>query len=150
MVSQKWNGHFFEKAQLCALGLRIQLGHDGGRCALPVPASPNFLVFSLSGVHQVNVDFCGCQPSYELEKRVQLLRRRWFPATTSRPQTVFTFECLDTFHELTLQGKTNLYDFYHTLLRKTDNANIRPTIVGTLFFKSSPLLILYDLPVPLS
>ena len=135
MLSQKWNGHFFEKAQLCTLGLRIQLGHDGGHCALPVPTPLNFLVFGLSGVHQVNVDFCGCQLSYELEKRVQLLQRQWFLATKSCPQTVFTFECLDTFHELTLQGNTNLYDFYHMLLHKTNNANIRPTIVSH-FFKS--------------
>jgi hypothetical protein len=70
MVHQKWNGHFFEKAPLSTLGLRIQLGHDGG------------------------------------------------------------------FHELTLQGKTTLYDFYHVLLRKTDNANVHPSIVCILFYTS--------------
>lgn len=101
---------------------------------MAVPASSNFLVFDISGVHQVNVDFCGCRPTYELDKRVQLLRKRWFPATTTRPQTVFTFECLDTFHELTLQGKTTLYDFYHVLLRKTDNANVHPSIVCLFFY----------------
>ena len=47
-----------------------------------------------------------------------------------RPQTVFTFECLETFHELTLQGKTNLYDYYHTLLRLSDNANLSAPIVS--------------------
>lgn len=32
-------------------------------------------------------------------------------------------------HELTLQGKTTLYDFYHTLLRLTDNAKLqKPTV----------------------
>lgn len=131
MVVQRWNGFFFEKAPLCTLGLRIQLGHDGGGCFFPVPGPQHFHVFDLSGVHQVNVDFCGCQ--LELDKRVQLLRKGWFPATTVRPQTVFTFECLDTFHELTLQSKTTLYDFYHVLLRKTDNANIFPSIVSIHF-----------------
>jgi len=29
---------------------------------------------------------------------------------------ILTFECLKTFHELMLQGKTNLYDFYHMLV----------------------------------
>ena len=136
MPHQKWNGHFFEKAPLSTFGLRVQLGHDGGCCSMPVPASSNFLVFDVSGAHQVNVDFCGCRPPYELDKRVQLLQKRWFPATTTRPQTVFTFECLDTFHELTLQGKTTLYDFYHVLLRKTDNANVNPSIVCIFFYTS--------------
>jgi hypothetical protein len=115
------------------MGLRIQLGHDdggGGGCPLPIPGPQNFLVFDVSGAHQVNIDFCGCQPDYELDKRTQLLRKRWFPATTTRPQTVFTFDCLDTFHELTLQGKTSLYDYYHVILRKTDNANVAPSIVS--------------------
>lgn len=62
--------------------------------------------------------------------RTQLLREGWFPATLSRPQTVFTFECLEFFHELTLQGKTSLYDFYHTLIRRSDNAGLSPTIVS--------------------
>lgn len=57
------------------------------------------------------------------------MRKKWFPATLIRPQTVFTFDLLDTFHELTLQGKGNLFDFYHTLLRKTDNAGIEKLIV---------------------
>jgi hypothetical protein len=63
------------------------------------------------------------------DRRTQLLRQEWFPATFTRPNTVFTFDCLDTFHELSLQGKGNLYDFYHSLLRKTDNTNISDSIV---------------------
>ncbi|PPQ72949.1 hypothetical protein CVT25_004565 [Psilocybe cyanescens] len=59
---------------------------------------------------------------------MQLLQKHWFLATTKCSQTAFTFNCLDTFHELTLQGKTNLYDFYHVLLRRTDNANVSPSI----------------------
>ena len=35
------------------------------------------------------------------------------------------------FHEHTLQGKGNLYDFYHVLVLKTDNANVSDTIVST-------------------
>ena len=148
-ISQKWNGNFFEKATLRSLGLRIQLGHDGGCCSLPIPAASNFLVFDISGVHQVHVDFCGCRPIYELNKRVQLLQKQWFPATTTRPQTVFTFDCLDMFHELTLQGKTSLYDFYHVLLRKTDNASVRSSIVSiSLVALVLSLGINRDLAVP--
>jgi hypothetical protein len=92
-------------------------------------AFKGFTVVDISGVHQVNINYCGCNPEHPLDVRIQLLRRQWFPATTSRPQTVFTFHCLNTFHESTLQGKGNLYDFYHMLIRKTDNANIAPSIV---------------------
>ena len=124
------------------LGLRIQLGHNGGRCSLPLPAASNFLVFDISGVHELHVDFCGCRPIYQLDKRIQLLRKRWFPTTTSRPQTVFTFDCLDMFHELMLQGKTTLYDFYHVLLRKTDNANMQRSIVSISFSSLGSLSLL--------
>jgi hypothetical protein len=66
----------------------------------------------------------------------QLLRERWFPATLACPQTVFTFDCLETFHELTLQGKTSLYDYYHTLLRRSDNANLGNPIVSLILLSS--------------
>jgi hypothetical protein len=58
------------------------------------------------------------------------MRARWFPATFNRPKTAFTFDCLDTFHELTLQGKTPVYDFYHMILHKTDNLELQKPIVS--------------------
>ncbi|KIL55653.1 hypothetical protein M378DRAFT_17762 [Amanita muscaria Koide BX008] len=48
----------------------------------------------------------------------------WFPATFERPKTAFTFDMLDLFHKITLQGKTTLYDFYHSILHLTDNLRI--------------------------
>lgn len=123
---------------LSDLGLRVQLGHDGGTCPCPSPGHSLFTVIDISGIHRVQIDYCDCQIEKPLERRVQLLRKGWFPATLDRPQSVITFDCLSTFHESTLQGKGNLYDFYHMLLRKTDNANIQPSIVSeeNLFFKS--------------
>ena len=88
------------------------------------------MVFDTSGIHAVNVDYCDCPGDNPLDRRTQLLRQGWFPVTFSRPNTVFTFDCLDTFHEHTLQGKGNLYDFYNLLLRKTDNANVSDTVVS--------------------
>ena len=130
LPSQKWNGQFFEKTTLAGLGLRIQLGHDGGPCPCPSCGPQNFVVFDLSGAHAINIDYCECTPDKSLEKRLQLLRKRWFPATLARLQTVFTFDCLEFLHELTLQGKVNLFDFYHTILRRTDNACISTTTVS--------------------
>ncbi|KAM6489975.1 hypothetical protein JOM56_014554 [Amanita muscaria] len=125
---EKWNGKFFEKETFSGVGLGVQLGHDGGPCPCPLQGPKHFMVFDTSGVHTINVDYCNCHPTGLLDRRVQLLRRKWFPATFVRPQTAFTFDCLDMFHELTLQGKVNLYDFYHSILRRTDNANIRTFI----------------------
>ena len=119
------------KTSLCSLGLQVQLGHDGLPCLRPSPGPKGFIVFDVSGAHSVNIDYCDCiESDLTIDKRTQLLRKKWFPATTARPHTVFTFDFLSTFHELTLQGKGNLFDFYHTILRKTDNANIQAPIVS--------------------
>ena len=105
------------------------------------------MVFDTSGVHAVNVDYCDCPSPNDniLHWRTQLLRHCWFPVTFSRPNTVITFDCLDTFYEHTLQGKENLYDFYHSLLWKTDNANVSDTIVS-VSFSSHHCLSLMKLP----
>jgi hypothetical protein len=128
-ISQRWTGHFFDRESLRNLGLRLQLGHEGSACPCPSAGPPGFMIFDNSGVHSMNIDYCDCPNDDVPDRRTQLLRQGWFPATFTRPNTVITFDCLETFHELTLQGKVNLYDFYHTLLRKTDNANVFDSIV---------------------
>ncbi|KIJ96214.1 hypothetical protein K443DRAFT_134179 [Laccaria amethystina LaAM-08-1] len=119
---------FFEKDYLGNLGLRIQLGHRGHPCPCPMPGPPSFMVFNTSGVHSVNANYCDCPNDDGPDRRTQLLRLGRFPATFTRPNTAFMFDCLDTFHEHMLQGKGNLYDFYDVLLRKTDNANVSDSI----------------------
>jgi CxC2 like cysteine cluster associated with KDZ transposases len=84
------------------------------------------------GVHRVTVDFCDCT-HYTFHRRMQLLRARWFPATVTRPKTAFTFDVLNTFHELLLQSKTTLYDFYHFILRRTDNLQLGQYTVSRLY-----------------
>ncbi|KAI0245298.1 hypothetical protein BJV78DRAFT_1277455 [Lactifluus subvellereus] len=123
-----WNGHFFAMVTLQSLGLCVQLGHGGAPCPLPSAGPKTFCVFDTTGVHHISVNFCDCQMNGIIHQCTQLLRARWFPATFNRPKTAFTFDCLDTFHELTLQGKTPLYDFYHTVLHKTDNLELNKTV----------------------
>jgi hypothetical protein len=126
-----WDGHFFTVVTLQSIGLRVQLGHGGAPCPLPSQSSESFCIIDTSGFHSVSVDLCGCRVNGVVSTPTQLLRARWFPATFNRPQTAFTFECLDMFHELTLQGKTTLYDYYHTILHKTDNLGLGKTIVSS-------------------
>lgn len=99
---------------------------------MPCPGPSDFMVFDISGVHRVSVDFCGCDHEGELHRRTQMLRARWLPASYNRPKAAFTFDALDAFHELTLQGKTTSFDFYHSILRRTDNAQLDKGIVRFL------------------
>ncbi|TDL16540.1 hypothetical protein BD410DRAFT_816721 [Rickenella mellea] len=124
---QRWTGTFYEKTSLCAIGLRVQLGHGGDTCTKPHASRP-ITVIDTSGIHDVNVDYCECgQSSSGSSPRVQLLRMRWFPATLIRPTTVMTFDALDAFHILTLQSKISFYDFYQALVRRTDGSGVRVT-----------------------
>lgn len=106
------------------MGLRIQLGHTGAACSCPLPGPIDFCVIDITGIHFVAIDFCDCRHEGIVHKRTQLLRAGWFPATFNRPQTVFTFDILSTYHELTLQGKITVYDFYYAIGRISDNAEL--------------------------
>ena len=109
----------------------VNLGHAGDCC--PTPADPQrLLVVDLSGHHTISVRFCKCSKDGFLENFRQLLRVSWYPASTLRPQTVFTFDLLDTYHKVSLQGKLNLYDFYNAIMQKTDNCGGSKVKVGEI------------------
>ncbi|KAI0643898.1 hypothetical protein C8Q79DRAFT_1002434 [Trametes meyenii] len=121
-----WNGSFFQTVSLSSLGLVINLGHDGALCPDPAPGVQELLVFHTNGYHRVKFRMCGCAitvseapPSWR-----QLLRADLFPSTHQHPKSAFSFAVLKLFHETNLQAKTNMYDFYHALLRVTDNSGV--------------------------
>lgn len=123
-VAQQWNGLYFCNKTLQGIGLEVQAGHDHGEeCPAPVSRSIDFEVLDVSGQHTVSIAFCGCPGARHI--RVQLLRMRWFPASTERPNSAFTFNLLNTFQLLNLQGKISAYDFYSSMTHKTDNLGIR-------------------------
>lgn len=102
-----------------SLGLVVDLAHSGEIC--PTGIIKRILVVDLSGYHYINARFCACPHTSFLEPYRQLLRFNWFPASTAKPKTAFTRDLLDMYHKLSLQGKLNLYDFYTTVMQKTDN-----------------------------
>ncbi|KAK7013942.1 CxC2 domain-containing protein [Favolaschia claudopus] len=113
-IIERWNGVFFERVSLKDLGLRIQLGHAG--CHRPQAGHRNFVVLDVGGIHEVAVDFCGCDQESEMGlHRTQILRRGWFPATHNDPRTAMTFRLLDVYLTQTLQAKTTAFDYYTTL-----------------------------------
>ncbi|KAJ7018161.1 hypothetical protein C8F04DRAFT_1214712 [Mycena alexandri] len=125
-IVEYWDGQCFTKKTLKELGLRIQFGHH--RCVRPRPAPTTFVVLHTNGIHEVNVDYCGCErEAANGEHHIQLLRGGWYPATHVAPQTAATFELLDFFHAQTLQAKTTMYDFYVALEKLTNNTGVKPS-----------------------
>lgn len=106
----------------------------------------------MNGLHRVNVQFCTCRESVDwVESFRQLLRVGWYPASFERPKTAFTFHLLDMYHKLALQGKLNLYDFYSSILQKTDNCGRKKVVVGRILFHVCfYLLIVLRVPVSIS
>jgi hypothetical protein len=125
---QLWDGEFFKKITLASLGLRVQLGHSPlTRCTAPEPSKAGFVTLHTNGIHEVLVDFCGCERAKAAgPHEIQLLRAGWFPATHERPHTAATFAVLDQFHQETLQAKVTMYDFYGVLEKLTNNVGVKP------------------------
>ncbi|KAI0682359.1 hypothetical protein C8T65DRAFT_597017, partial [Cerioporus squamosus] len=129
----KWQpSGWFQRSSLKSLGLRVQLGHEpGNKCWNPKRAfGDDFFVLDVSGIHEVGVDFCGCQRA--LPHFMQLLRARWYPATYTDPRTASTFRLLEDFHLMSTQSKVSGWEYYTTLSRRTDNTGVQPSKVRSL------------------
>jgi hypothetical protein len=119
-----WNGLFFQRTTLRDQGLRVQLGHAYGRsCPTKLPANVGFRVIHSNGIHHVAIDQCRC---HGMDFYKQLLQIGWWPGTPLEPKTAATFEVLNHFHILNLQGKVTGYSFYRTLEYQTDNTGLEP------------------------
>lgn len=132
---------FFERTSLGKLGYCYHLGHQNTPCPLS-EKTRTIVVIDDNGIHHVNVQFCTCEESSQwVEGYRQLLRVGWYPASFQRPATAFTFNVLDSYHKLALQGKLNLYDFYSSIMQKTDNCGREKAIVSPVSFQISFLLL---------
>ncbi|KAJ7042238.1 hypothetical protein C8F04DRAFT_946268 [Mycena alexandri] len=124
-IVEYWDGYCTKKA-LKDLGLRTQFGHCC--CVRPRSAPTTFVILHTNGIHEVSVDYCGCESeAANGEHYIQLLRGGWYPATHVAPQTAATFEMLDFFHAQTLQAKTTMYDFYVALEKLTNHTGVKPS-----------------------
>jgi CxC2 like cysteine cluster associated with KDZ transposases len=119
---QTWtSGSYFKKVTLMQIGLRVQLSHMVHEtCRNPIRApGGDFVVLDINGIHEVGVDFCGCESSKP--HFVQLLQYRWFPASVDRPKTAATLGALKFFQLLNFESKVSSFEFHSTLARLTDN-----------------------------
>ncbi|KAJ6522922.1 hypothetical protein DFH09DRAFT_1096881 [Mycena vulgaris] len=124
---ERWTGKRFmrKRTGLRDLGLRVQLGHPVGQvCVFKSAAAHDFVLYDLSGVHEIAVDFCGC-PTAEhgppLPMRTQLMRACWWPATVLSPNTCATFAVIRFFQIINCLGKLSAYDFLRGLEKCTNN-----------------------------
>jgi hypothetical protein len=115
----------FQPTSLSALGLVIQLNHRRGNCISPVSPFRDFTIYDVNGMHQVKISYCGCCSHDSSNTFIaQIFRQRWLPATWKQPRTAFTYALLRMFHIVNLQSKVNMYDWYKSLLRLSNNAGL--------------------------
>ncbi|SJL16269.1 uncharacterized protein ARMOST_19789 [Armillaria ostoyae] len=119
---ERWNGTFFERISLKDIGLHVQLNHHSMCCKLPVLCHQDFEVLHTNGIHQVAVDYCGCER--QIPHHIQLLRCGWYPASQLRPRMCASMRLLEFFHLLSLCSKLSVYDFYRTLEKLTSNTGM--------------------------
>ena len=79
----------------------------------------NCVVLDINGIHDVGVDFCGCESSKF--HFVQLLQYHWFPASVDHPITAATSAVLKFFQLLNFELKASSFEFHSMLSRLTDN-----------------------------
>ncbi|KAH8111809.1 hypothetical protein DFH11DRAFT_1546400 [Phellopilus nigrolimitatus] len=125
---EEWCGVYWKPTSLGILGLVVHIGHMNFRCPAPETLTRTLTVIHTNGIHRVKVLFCACGASAgEASLHYnQLIRVRWFPASSKKPQTVVSFDCVEYFHILTLQGKLTAYDYYQSLVYHTDNTDTDP------------------------
>ncbi|KAJ7363734.1 hypothetical protein DFH08DRAFT_798213 [Mycena albidolilacea] len=99
--TQEWNGSFFEQRSLKELGLVVQLGHPVGfSCDKPWKVHETFVVIDVTGVHEVNINYYLCDS--RVERRQQLMRVCWWPATAREPRTCAMFSVVSAHNFLRL------------------------------------------------
>ncbi|TFY52380.1 hypothetical protein EVG20_g10575 [Dentipellis fragilis] len=104
---KKWNGTYYESYSLYEAGLVIQLRHDGLPCPHPSANPTAMTIMDMSGIHKVNVRSCDCQRVSSAQLYIQAVMGKLL------------------FHAMTLQAKTNVYDFYNGIVRVTDGSGLR-------------------------
>ena len=161
---EKWTGRFFDATSLNQEGFVMYLGHGGEPCptthtgkgeqevhsgssdeeegkdggdGVPLAGWEKqdkqcLVIVDTLGIHQLRIGWCQCETG--VDPHIQLLRNRWFPASTKRPSTAFTFSLLDYFHVDSVECKTSASSFFSKLRRLTNSASPHSVPVCFMIF----------------
>ncbi|TFK57845.1 hypothetical protein BDN72DRAFT_866439, partial [Pluteus cervinus] len=88
------------------------------------PHDDDFVIVHTNGIHEIGIDFCGCFGAPE--RFTQVLRYRWFPATTHQPRTAVSLQVLKQFQLHSFESKCSAFEFYQALARLGDNVGMQP------------------------
>jgi len=119
---QEWTGSFFTPTTLKDLGFILHIGHSGGVCPSAEDHNndddENLVIVDKSGIHRHQVQWCACKDGGQ--RHLMLFKMGLFPASTEKPKTAFTFQCLDYFHLDSMECKTAANNFFNKLRRLTN------------------------------
>ncbi|KAL1671667.1 hypothetical protein EV122DRAFT_284713 [Schizophyllum commune] len=121
---ENWTGSYWEKVSLASLGLIYQLGHGGKPCPRPEPLVRSLTVID-QRLHSIKLRYCGCRLDQGAEHTVQLLRNRWYPATTFDPETCATFAALDWFRLAAVHANVNVHNHVKVLEAISDPLGLK-------------------------
>jgi hypothetical protein len=124
------------------LGHHTQLGHPIDQCCILLQQAFNndFVLIDTDGIHEIALDFCGCEMSQTHVK--QLLHHGCFPVTSTDPRTAVTFWLLYHYQIVSFESKASAYEFYHLLMHLMDNTGMMKQKVHLYLPTTSKYLII--------
>jgi len=84
------------------------------------PINKTTVIVDKSGVHRLGIKFCKCPGA--MSPDIQLFQVGLFPASFSKPKTVFTFSVLDDFLLDNLECGTSAMNYFNKLRRITSGS----------------------------
>lgn len=105
------------------LGFLLHLGHHGDRCPnlSSTTTRPQIIVVGhTNGFHKISVHFCHCEGA--ASEAIQLMEQKFFPATMTQPESMFSFGLLENYHAHSLISKKSMYDYHAALVNLTNAA----------------------------
>ena len=126
----------------------IQLGHVDDKRHCRGAQSNCFIIVHTNGVHSTKLRFCECLNAPD--RITQLMRARLFPATTSKPETAFSFAMLKDFSMHNIQSKCGAFDFMLSLRRLSDNVFPDKISVSTFYASVDKSQLIKDFRIPIN
>ena len=118
----KWTNGTKESTELSSHGLVLVLGHSDGRRCPSRRGIKTFQVLHSNGIHQMKIYRCECFLQEDSQRTVQqLLTSKLYPATSSNPSTLYTFEVLRLADRLQLDSYVAIKQFCDSMVRITPN-----------------------------